>query len=452
MKKENSTMITLKRSNRLLLLVFLLAILLSGNQKAFSVPSYARQTGLSCSACHNMFPLLNQFGREFKLNGYTMTGIKTIESTDSSKRGVTNMLKILYMSPLSAMLQTSFTHVSKKMDGTQNDNTELPQQFSFFYSGEITPHLGSFIQFTYSGQDGSLGLDNTELRFANHANLCKKDLIYGFTLNNNPSVQDVWNTIPAWRFPYASSDIAPSPTAAVMTDGALAQQVVGIGGYTFWNHLLYTEFSVYRSAQLGIPEPPSDSSKLTIKGVAPYWRVALQHQFSDNYLEIGTSGMSTRMYPQGVNGNTDHFTDIGIDMQYEYQFPRSSFIFHPLWTHETQNLDATFEKGGSENKKLNLNSLKIDAEMYFNKGYACTLGYFSVSGDKDSKIYGSTFNNNKPNSNGFIAQLDYMPWYNTKFSLQYVMYNKFDGAKNSENLTRKPKDNNTLYAIVWVCF
>jgi len=39
------------------------------------VPSFTRQTGLACSACHYQFPQLTPFGRLFKLNGYTLTGL-----------------------------------------------------------------------------------------------------------------------------------------------------------------------------------------------------------------------------------------------------------------------------------------------------------------------------------------------------------------------------------------
>src|SRR6202011_1535021 len=39
-----------------------------------ALPSYARQTGQQCAACHNGFPELTPYGRQFKLNGYTWTG------------------------------------------------------------------------------------------------------------------------------------------------------------------------------------------------------------------------------------------------------------------------------------------------------------------------------------------------------------------------------------------
>lgn len=43
-----------------------------------NVPAYSRQTGLACSSCHYQFLQLTPFGRLFKLNGYTLTGLQTI--------------------------------------------------------------------------------------------------------------------------------------------------------------------------------------------------------------------------------------------------------------------------------------------------------------------------------------------------------------------------------------
>ena len=64
-------------------------------------------------------------------------------------------------------------------------------------------------------------------------------------------MQDVWNTTPAWGFPYASSALANTPAAAVI-DGGIAQQVGGIGIYGYWNHLIYGEISVYGTNRRGI--------------------------------------------------------------------------------------------------------------------------------------------------------------------------------------------------------
>jgi hypothetical protein len=433
-----------------LLLIFFLRISLP----AYAVPGFARQTGLSCSLCHNMFPEINNFGREFKLNGYTLSNISTIiEKNDKEEI----LLKLLSYSPLSAMVQTSFTNLNSKIPDTQNNNVELPQQLSLFYTGLISPHIGTFIQLTYSGQDGSLGMDNVDIRYNNMTLLGSKRLIYGLTLNNNPSVQDVWNSIPAWRFPYATSDDATTPSAAPLIEGALAQQVAGLGAYAFFNNMIYGELSAYRSAEQGVTNPHGETAKGIIQGVAPYWRFALQHAWNKHYLEVGMSGMSTRLFPNGVTGPTDKFTDIGIDMQYEYSFHKGTFKIHPLWFHEAQKLDATFASEGSQNKNNNLNSLKISAEVYSEKGLGATLGYFNVNGSQDTGLFQSTAISGsrvgKPDSDGFIAELSYLPWYNTKFSIQYTLYNKFNGTSNNyDGFGRNASDNNSLYLLVWLCF
>ena len=60
-----------------LLAILLLGIVLfcvAGARPARALPSFARQTGQQCAACHNGFPELTPYGRLFKLNGYTFTG------------------------------------------------------------------------------------------------------------------------------------------------------------------------------------------------------------------------------------------------------------------------------------------------------------------------------------------------------------------------------------------
>src|ERR1035437_8924508 len=58
-------------------IIILIVVLLPFNV-AKSLPSYARQTSMSCTACHTSFPELNSFGRQFKVNGYTLNTASTI--------------------------------------------------------------------------------------------------------------------------------------------------------------------------------------------------------------------------------------------------------------------------------------------------------------------------------------------------------------------------------------
>jgi hypothetical protein len=427
-----------KSGIQLLVVTFLFTLLLPGIAKA--VPSYARQTGMSCTACHYSFPELNAFGRQFKMNGYTLTFIKTIEAKeDSTKATRLNLLSYL---PLSAMVQTSFTQLASDVKGVQNHTVAFPQQMSLFFSGEVTPHLGTFIQMTYDGQ--SFGMDNADIRLTNTGPLGKGTIAYGLTLNNNPAVQDVWNTSPAWRFPSATSAAAVNPAKSALIE-SLGMQVAGLGAYALVNNWLFGELTLYRSAQQGAANPADTSSFMAIKGLSPYWRLAIQHQFDNSYLELGTFGMRSRHFIQGIAGDQDNFTDIGFDFQYERTMPFGAFTMHSSLITETENRNTL-----TNPTKLKFNTFKIDGNMYLKNGFGATVGYFTKSGTSDPFVGSLT---EKPDSKGLIFQLEYLPWFNTKLSLQYIVYNKFDGSKkNYDGIGRNANANNTLYILAWINF
>jgi len=426
-----------------LLLVIATLALNFGISKA--LPSYARQTGMSCSACHFSFPELNSFGRQFKMNGYVLTGMKTIDAADATTDSTSvTRLKLLTTLPLSAMLQSSFTHISKDVPGVQNSSVAFPQQLSVFYAGQVSPHIGTFIQMTYDGH--SFGMDNADIRYTNQARLFKKSLTYGLTLNNNPAIQDVWNTSPAWRFPSASSDAAVTPSKSTIMEN-LGTQVAGLGAYALFNNLLFAELTMYRSAQQGAVSNPADvSSTMAINGATPYWRVALQHQWGQNYVELGTFGIAPKFYQQGVSGIMDKITDYGYDFQFERRLSFGAFTLHSSLINEKEERDIT----STVSRKIDFNSFKVDGNLYLKNGLGATFGYFYTNGSVDPNV---TSWSNKPDSNGFIGQLEYLPWYNTKFALQYVAYSKFDGTIfNYDGNGRSAANNNTLYLVVWLNF
>jgi hypothetical protein len=199
---------------------------------AHALPSYARQTGQTCAFCHTGLPELTPAGREFKLNGYVQGGGQQT-----------------WLPPVAAMVQTGFTHTEQGQPGGAaphfgpNDNFTVDQA-SLFYGGAIWADqgLGAFIQGTYDGVHRQFHWDNTDIRLAKQTTLFDQDLTYGVTLNNNPTVQDVWNTTPAWGYPFFSAFLGPTPAAHPLIS-SFGQQVVGAGGYLWWNHMVYAEIS-----------------------------------------------------------------------------------------------------------------------------------------------------------------------------------------------------------------
>jgi hypothetical protein len=425
---------------------------------ARGIPSFSRQTGLACSACHYQFPQLTPFGRLFKLNGYSLFGVKPIVETDTTK-GVG--LKLIPFPPLSLMWMSSATSLAKKLPGTQNDATEFPQQFSLFLAGSLTPHVGAFIQATYSGADGAFGIDNADLRFASHTRFAGSDLLYGVTLHNNPTVQDVWNTTSAWGYPWATADATPSPLAATMIDGGMAQQVLGFGAYALWNNLVYLELTAYRSAQQGVAVPLDSTAAGAIRGITPYWRAALQHQFGPKlYGMIGTYGLSTHRYPTGVTGVTNAFTDLGFDSQIERPINSGgALILRSTWIHEWQRLNAFVGESipAAANRTNSLNTVRVNASLMPNQRYGATLGYFSTDGSRDTLLYAPAAilgsRTGRPRTTGVIEELDFNPWENTRLALQAVQFTQFNGAARLyDGVGRNAWNNNTLYLLAWIAF
>ena len=417
--------------------------------RAFAVPSYSRQTGLQCSACHTVFPELNAFGRQFKVQGYTLI----------SQENNQPKLPVNYIPPLSSMLMGSYTNVKKTQPDTLNGNTLFPDQLSLFYTGRVADKLGTFVQLTYEGADDHFTMDNADVRWADKGMIGSNPIDYGVTLNNNPTVQDIWNSTPVWGFPYASSSVAPAPAAATIIDGSLGQQVAGLGGYALWNNMIYAELSFYRASQIGGPQPPDNSVDTTnvVDNNAPYWRLAYEHMFGRHAVEIGTYGMNANLFPQGVSGPTDKFHDIAFDAQYQLLESDYNISAHTTWIREKQKWNASFPAGDASNPSDTLKTFKFDASYYWRKLIGGSLGYFSTTGDTDSSHYpaggidGSR--TGSPDSSGAIAQVSYLPWQNTRFSLQYTAYNKFNGASSNYNGDgRSASDNNTLYFLIWLMY
>src|SRR6266568_6239603 len=453
-------------------MLFALLIGLCSAGTASAVPSFARQTGMACQSCHTVFPELTPFGRSFKLNAYTIDNLPQVQGISASKE---MELVLNQIPPVSFMFQTSYTKTKSAMPDSgipgelaQNGQVLFPQQASLFYAGRIAPNMGAFVQITYDSESGAFGLDNTELRYAKQVPSVADGLTYGFTMNNNPTVQDVWNSTPAWQTPFDQrTNAAPVPGAATQIDGTLAGGVAGLTGYLWWKNSIYAELGLYRSSPQGhgftAGAGPLDSTNPngTIVGYAPYWRIAYERQWDRNSWSVGAYGISTKITPSGqsVRASSDRFRDVALDSQYQFIGDEDIFSAQATYIKERQSLDATFALPvpGSENPTNDLKTLRVGGSYYLRRTYGVALGYFSTTGSSDAIRYAPAsvtgFGNNSPDSNGWIGELNYLPWQNVKLALQYIAYQKFNGASsNYDGSGRNASDNNTLYLLGWLNF
>lgn len=424
---------------------------------AQALPSYARQTGDECAACHvgAYGPQLTPHGVRFKLTGYA----------DSNDQGI----KI----PLSGMVVASFERTAKALSAkptahTDTNNNTGMDEASLFLAGRLAPHTGSFIQATYSGTEHRASIDNADLRVANTFKYGDQEAILGVSLNNNPGVQDPFNSLPTWGYPYASTELTPGP-ASPMLGGGLAQHVTGLTAYTLINDSLYAEFGGYRSlshgasSRLGIDD--AESSRVASN---TYWRLAwMRNQRAYNW-SLGVVGMHTGVKPDLTVSDIDRYKDIGIDANWQYLGNREHIVTATTsYIRERQNLGATFAAGNSENDHNTLSRWQGNVSYFYNQTWGFTGALFRVRGSSDALLYTPADDSGSrvgsPNTNGYILQADWTPWGkegassapwpNLRLGLQYTGYTKFNGASTDyDGSGRNARDNNTTYVFIHTSF
>jgi hypothetical protein len=421
--------------------------------RAYAVPSFARQTGLSCNVCHMNPPELTAFGRNFKLKGYVLNAM-----TENDRVGNSRDLTLSKYMPISAMVLISNTAFQAKQPGSQNNAANFPQQLSIFLAGGYASHFGGLAQITYTHSGDHFGMDNTDLRYAGQGKLAGKDWAYGTTLNNNPTLEDLWNSTPAWGFPWISTASGVGPIASPIINGALGQDVAGVGGYSMWNNHLYTDVSVYRSEHAGAATPVTGTGQaFNISGVAPYWRAAWQQAWGANYLMVGTYGIYMNSFPAAVSGPSDRYVDPSFDFQYQRPIGPDQLDVHGTYIREKSNLGATFGAGGANLAHHYLNTAKVDATYHWRDKCSATGAFFSTTGKADALLYAPAVltgsNNGSPNTSGYIAQFAYWPVKNIDIDVNYTGYSKFNGARyNYDGANRNASDNNTVYMALWLNF
>ena len=427
---------------------------------ALAVPSFAIQTDHPCQACHvgGFGPQLTPYGRDFKLHGYT-------ERAEGRS----------FVVPFSIMAVASYLHTQTKApaplaDGfSTNDNTAL-DQVSLFVAGGLGSHLGAFVQTTYDGVAKDWTWDNLDLRATTAVKIRNLDTVLGLSLNNSPTVQDAWNTLPAWGHPFTGSALAPGPSASPLFAGGLAQNTLGLTAYAWIDTTYYIEAGAYGSPnktsliRLGA-DPFSPGS---IDGLAPYGRVAYQTKLAGGTVQVGAFGMRTDINPglDRTTGQIDRYSDIGVDASYQNALDNGDVLsFDARYLREKQTLHATCTLDGFPGSACadnRLNDVRADASYFWRNKVGATVGVFDTWGPANPFTFpdSRTF---KPDSSGVMLQLDGTPWgegksplgprFNMRVGVQYTIYNRFNGAKrNFDGAGANASDNNALRLFTWFAY
>jgi hypothetical protein len=397
-----------------------------------ALPSFARQTGKDCSGCHvgAFGPQLTPAGVKFKISGYT-------DSDDQPGK-----------IPLSGMFITSFSKTSADQNPPpehlgSNNNLKLDEAV-LFYAGRISQYLGAFVEVAYNGVDQNVSLDQVDIRFSKTHDLAEKEMVWGVSLNNNPGVQDPFNTMPVWSFPYTSSPAGfGTGEAATLINDGLGERVLGASAYAFYDKSFYGELGFYQSLSPSFQKQLGHGEDLQQLGSNVYWRLAYTKDFKSKNFHAGIFGWNATVKPdRSVDMPSNKYRDVGVDASYQYLGTRRHVAtFNGSYIHEKMTDHSTGQSNSLKEARLN-------ASYYFDQTWGGSLGLFSTRGTDAAA-----------STNGNLMQVDWTPWgkesvsapapfgwANLRLGAQYWMYNNFAGD------TENAKDRNTLYLFAWTSF
>lgn len=425
-----------------------MAMILAWPLTASAIPLFARQTSLPCASCHVGFPELTPFGRSFKLSGYT---IGTRQSV-----------------PLSVMALASVNRIGDNSTGAYPKNGKpVFEGGSIFTGGKLNDYVGGFVQWTYNNlvqnPDGSFSghssIDNVDIRMARQLTVKDVQLLAGLSVHNAPMVQDVYNSTPAWSYPYQSPKVASEGSGPLSTFIESQPRILGISAYAVASDWLHAELGAYRTAD-GVfsvlragttPNPLTD--RVTLKGYNPYWRLAATAQLPlGQLLTVGTFGVDARQFPDYTQtaGPADRFRDTGIDL--EYQFLGNAdwqATAHAYRIRETANWDAS--AASHDSPSTSLTSTRMSAQLVWRNKIQATLGAWRTAGSTDVAGLGTT--SGKGDTAGRLFELAWMPEPNLRLGLQRTQYTRFAGlTTNYDGAGRNAAANNTTYLYAWMAY
>jgi hypothetical protein len=451
---------------------------------ANAVPVFARQTGHNCQACHTSPPELTAYGREFKLNGYTFGDAQPF--------------------PIAIGVMASVEGVKDNVDHSTPNGQVCPNcgelhvdQGSIYFGGKITENMGVFGQWSFFPNGGGTGPwssaeDNTDVRYVHRFSSTgsgEDDTVVGLDINNNLTMEDVWNAVPTWQFPgwFANSQSGFVPVAAPIIDGALGQRAIGIGAYVWWKKTIYAQLSNYQkpwgsfswlvngsgnnqcpgSAQVTSGCVPSD----VLVHLNPYERIAYSQDWDYYSFMVGAFALQAHTYfdaayftplatEQSLGfvtaGNaTSSYKDYAIDSQFQYNRNEPwIYTIAGSFIHESSSINPLYANGLSTNTSNSLNEFKLRGTTYYNRTYGASLAITHLTGSSDPLLYGQGgaggSGTGSPASTYFDLELDYVPLQNMKFLLHYTAYTKLNGGSgNFDGLGNSASGQNTIIAGIW---
>jgi hypothetical protein len=243
---------------------------------AHAVPAFARQTGLACAACHTQhFPNLNAMGRQFKLNGFTLTG------TQEQVEGPRLSLPVTLNASLFIKVRAQKTNGEDPDEVRTTNSWELqfPDEFVLFLGGRVSEHIG----FVLEGQlpeGGAAVLASFKIPFSYKIGGAQASVIpfttdglgasYGFELLNTGAVRNI-------RFMEHRNDFSAQQYVGTSSPAEGAAFVVG-NQHFFANYTLWAPVHLATADGRASPFPTANYARVALTPTLGKWDIGFGAQ------------------------------------------------------------------------------------------------------------------------------------------------------------------------------
>ncbi len=424
------------------LAAFLMVVLLPN--LSHGVPSFARQIQKPCTACHSVWPNLNQYGRQFKVKAYTDVSPEwKLEKRDG--------LNLLYIFPLSVRA-TSFLYIREDDDqaGVHKDSTRIPDQFDIFLASRVYDYAGVFAFGAWTPDDG---WNLPALKMAAQYPLGQGNTI-GLVVFKGPSTAaDPFNSFGGRDRPLVfGGESTPNVLTHGWTFNPSDEGNMGaiIHGY-FWGNRLYAAAGAERG---GRSEDVSGDTLLNASQgartaesnpIGYYFRLAWDQKLPNGAVTIGAA----------YNNGKQRITQLGSS------FPASaSPIGTPFETRaERIFADISLEQNFAEDHLVEVQALygygkeknvfgsdearrfhgfHVEGSYFFQRKYGLAAAYNYLT---TRDVLASDVTGDIGQIRGWLIAVKYLPWANTKLALQYA-------DTRTEFVGDQPAQKNKIYRLV----
>ena len=227
-------------------------------------------------------------------------------------------------------------------------------------------------------------LDPRQYRYSlcDSTSISRFNVTYGITANNNPIVQvrGTRRRLPA--FPYAASTVARTPGQAPSSMAPL-RRMWQRRRLRLIDDVLYLEASAYRTRFQGPERSGTNPFGATrLFDAAPYWRVAFEPHWGNDWLVVGTFGMILDVPSVDHAGNVDDHDFSRTDKFADIASIRNSRIGATIVGHAARHLCPRYRnstpasRAGAANLTNTLNDPHAYASLAYGGGRVVLTGQY----------------------------------------------------------------------------